>query len=224
MPFILRQFSSIPSLLRSFNHGWMLNFVMKILHSFWNQCSRPPDIFPQLFYTLFHLFIYHSCHLVAQSHLTLWDPVDCSMPGFPVLHHLPELAQTHVYWVSDAILIYCGFFILSISMWPLLIVFISCWNYPPYSCILYSFPIRVFNILIIWLFQISCPKVPTFALYLSLFLLFALSLCSVLFLLAFSSASFCCCCWKLNILCSTVETEINTLSVCKWACLSYWCL
>ena len=28
---------------------------------------------------------------------------DCSTPGFPVLHHLPELAQTHVHWVSDAI-------------------------------------------------------------------------------------------------------------------------
>ena len=27
----------------------------------------------------------------------------CSTPGFPVLHHLPELAQTHVHWVSDAI-------------------------------------------------------------------------------------------------------------------------
>ena len=29
--------------------------------------------------------------------------MDCSIPGFPVLHHLPELAQTHVYWVSNAI-------------------------------------------------------------------------------------------------------------------------
>ena len=28
---------------------------------------------------------------------------DCSMPGFPVHHQLPELAQTHVHWVSDAI-------------------------------------------------------------------------------------------------------------------------
>ena len=43
-----------------------------------------------------------SC-LGAQSCPTLCDPVDCSMPGFPVLHHLPELAQTHVHWVSDAI-------------------------------------------------------------------------------------------------------------------------
>ena len=39
---------------------------------------------------------------VAQS-LTLYDPMDCSMPGFPVLHHLPEFAQTHVHRVSGAI-------------------------------------------------------------------------------------------------------------------------
>ena len=26
----------------------------------------------------------------------------CSTPGFPVPHHLPEFAQTHVHWVSDA--------------------------------------------------------------------------------------------------------------------------
>ena len=29
--------------------------------------------------------------------------MDCSTPGFPVLHHLLELAQTHVHWVSDAL-------------------------------------------------------------------------------------------------------------------------
>ena len=29
--------------------------------------------------------------------------MDCSMPGFPVLHHLPDIAQTHVHWVSDTI-------------------------------------------------------------------------------------------------------------------------
>ena len=29
--------------------------------------------------------------------------MDCSMPGFPVLNHFPELAQTHIHWVSDAI-------------------------------------------------------------------------------------------------------------------------
>ena len=31
------------------------------------------------------------------------SPWGCSMPGFPVLHHLQEFAQTHVHWVSDAI-------------------------------------------------------------------------------------------------------------------------
>ena len=43
------------------------------------------------------------CHLVSQSCLTPCDPMDCSMPGFPVHHHLPELAQTYVHRVGDAI-------------------------------------------------------------------------------------------------------------------------
>ena len=42
-------------------------------------------------------------NVVVQSCLTLCDPMDCSMPGFPVHHQLPEFAQTHVHWVSDAI-------------------------------------------------------------------------------------------------------------------------
>ena len=40
---------------------------------------------------------------VAQSCLTLCDPMDCRMPGFPVHHQLWDLAQTHVLRVSDAI-------------------------------------------------------------------------------------------------------------------------
>ena len=40
---------------------------------------------------------------VTQSCPTLCDPMNCSTPGFPVLHQLPELAQTHVHWVGDAI-------------------------------------------------------------------------------------------------------------------------
>ena len=40
---------------------------------------------------------------VAQSYLTLSDPTDCSMPGFPVHHQLLELTQTHVHWFSYAI-------------------------------------------------------------------------------------------------------------------------
>ena len=43
------------------------------------------------------------CCSVTQLCLTLWDPMDCSMPGFPDLHHLTKFAQTHVHWVGDAI-------------------------------------------------------------------------------------------------------------------------
>ena len=49
----------------------------------------------------FH-FYYCSC-LVTKLCPTLWNPMNCSMPGFPVLHRLPELAQIYVHWVSDAI-------------------------------------------------------------------------------------------------------------------------
>ena len=37
------------------------------------------------------------------SHVWLRDPMDCSMLGFPVLHHLPELTGIHVHGVGDAI-------------------------------------------------------------------------------------------------------------------------
>ena len=43
----------------------------------------------------------HQFSLVAQLCPTLRDPMDCSMPGFTILHHLTELAQTYVHWVSD---------------------------------------------------------------------------------------------------------------------------
>ena len=43
------------------------------------------------------------CCSVAKLCLTLSDPMDYSTPGFPVLHYLPEFAETHVHWVSDAI-------------------------------------------------------------------------------------------------------------------------
>ena len=41
--------------------------------------------------------------LSCQVRPTLCNPMDCSMPDFPVFHYLPEFAQTHVHWVSDAI-------------------------------------------------------------------------------------------------------------------------
>ena len=45
----------------------------------------------------------HNCCSVAQSCLTLCNPMDCSTPGFSILHYLLESAQIHVHWIGDAI-------------------------------------------------------------------------------------------------------------------------
>ena len=57
---------------------------------------------------------------VAQLCPTLWDPIDGSMPGFPVRYQLSELIQTHVHWVSEASnhLILCHFLLLPPSIFP----------------------------------------------------------------------------------------------------------
>ena len=62
-------------------------------HFYWQWKS-----FPSLFGTYLYQF-----SSVAQSCPTFWDPMDSNTPGFPVLHQLPELAQTHVHRVGDAI-------------------------------------------------------------------------------------------------------------------------
>ena len=49
------------------------------------------------------LVYYYCCSSVTKLCLTPCDPMDCSTPHFPVHHHLLELAQTHIYQVSDAI-------------------------------------------------------------------------------------------------------------------------
>ena len=43
------------------------------------------------------------CCSVTKLCPALCDPMDCSTPAFRSLHYLPEFAQTHVHWVSDAI-------------------------------------------------------------------------------------------------------------------------
>ena len=45
----------------------------------------------------------HELSSVAQPCLTLCNPMDCSTPGLPVHHQLPEFTQIHVHWIGDAI-------------------------------------------------------------------------------------------------------------------------
>jgi len=77
----------------------------------------------QLIYNL----LFFSCQFssLTQACLTLCDPMDCSAPGFPVHHQLPELTQTHVHWVSDAIQpsILCRPLLLPPSIFPSIRVF-----------------------------------------------------------------------------------------------------
>ena len=69
-------------LYRFLNQTWLTDII--------NRCKS----LESTYYVL--LFLLFSC-------VWLCDPMNCSTPGFPVLHYLPELAQTHVHWVSDAI-------------------------------------------------------------------------------------------------------------------------
>ena len=62
---------------------------------------------------------------VAQSHLTLCDPMDCSMPGFPVHHQFPEPTQIQVHRIVDVFnhLILCCPLLLLPSIFPRFRVF-----------------------------------------------------------------------------------------------------
>ena len=44
-----------------------------------------------------------SVNSVTQSCPTFYNPMDCSMPGLPVPHHLLAFAQVHVYWIGNAL-------------------------------------------------------------------------------------------------------------------------
>ena len=54
---------------------------------------------------LFHriFVLQHQFCSITQSCPTLCDPMNCSTPGLPVHHQLPESTKTHVHWVGDAI-------------------------------------------------------------------------------------------------------------------------
>ena len=55
------------------------------------------------FFKAFHFSSHHFSSVQSLSCVRLCNPMDCSTPRFPVHHQFPELAQTHVHWVGDAI-------------------------------------------------------------------------------------------------------------------------
>ena len=69
----------------------------------WNRPSNSSFIPSFALTNAFDHQVWNTLFLFTQSCPTLCDPVDCSTPGFHVLHHLPGLAQIHVHWVADAV-------------------------------------------------------------------------------------------------------------------------
>ena len=67
----------------------MLSSSFQILVSEESVCYKMPTL--------------HCCCSVSQLCPILCEPVDCSMPGLPVPHHLPEFAHVHVHCTGDAI-------------------------------------------------------------------------------------------------------------------------
>ena len=92
MAFIMPKYvSSITTLFFIINGCWVLSYVLS---------ASIEMIMWFLFFNLLMWYISHwlvfCCCSVAQSCPTLCNPMDCSTVGLPVLHHLPEPAQTHV--------------------------------------------------------------------------------------------------------------------------------
>ena len=106
-----------------FGVPWILRFLVyafpqildSFIHYFLNFFPTPPPHLPlpydsldslQYATCIYMLTMYSSSvqfSSVAQSCLTLCDPMNCSTPGLPVHHQLQEFTQTHVHWVGDAI-------------------------------------------------------------------------------------------------------------------------
>ena len=68
-----------------------------------NECPHDILLNACVILTTLNLFGDTLCCSVAQLCPTLCNSMDCSTPGFPVLRHLTEFAQTHIHWVGDAI-------------------------------------------------------------------------------------------------------------------------
>ena len=115
-------------------------FLFSVLYLNITCVSRPPPpphlICHQVLFILFPSSVQFSS--VTQSCPTLCNPMDCSTPGLPVHHQLPEFTQTHVHWVGDTIhpSILCHPFLLVPLIFPSIRVFsnesVLCIRWPKY--------------------------------------------------------------------------------------------
>ena len=81
----------------------ILIFQIQICSSFYSFHLYKWHHYPPC-YSVALILLFPFCCSAAKSCPTLCDPTDCSMPVSPILHYLQEFAQTHVHWVSDALM------------------------------------------------------------------------------------------------------------------------
>ena len=80
------------------HNGILLSYLKGHIWVSFNEVNEP-----RAYYTEWSKSERESCFYCSaiQLCLTLGNPMDFSTLGFPILHHLPEFAQTHVHWVDD---------------------------------------------------------------------------------------------------------------------------
>ena len=107
--FPLRAISLVKNIFWIYGVAWK-NTQMAIFQNFKDWCSELLEV--SWFISLDITFgintgcnqhFSHQFSSVTQSWLTPCNPMNCSTPGLPVHHQLPEFTQTHIHWVSDAI-------------------------------------------------------------------------------------------------------------------------
>ena len=89
-------------------HDWVTNTKAHTVIIFKNAGSQVLNSLEVSIELLMWFLILYFCYemffcSVTKLSLTLCDPMNCSTPSFHILHYLPEPAQTHVHWISDAI-------------------------------------------------------------------------------------------------------------------------
>ena len=92
--------------LRVPKYGWTEMCTERLQLSSYKTAPNPPVITMVIIKNVpvrLKSFPHNTFSSVTRSCPILHDSMDCSTPGFPVHHQFPELAQTHVHWVSDTI-------------------------------------------------------------------------------------------------------------------------
>ena len=83
------------------NKNFLILTCMTSSHRRW--CCSSPVVKSQTKTSIFTCFLFQFSSAQSLSRVHLCDPMNCSTPGLPIHHQLPESTQTRVHWIGDAI-------------------------------------------------------------------------------------------------------------------------